>query len=167
MPGLSCLAPLLLGVMLLGCGTSATLPPEPSPQPSPGPSLAADTPLAVETDSVAPDEANSIYFATGAARVDRFGEQKLRLHAARLKANPAQMVTLAGYTDDMGSRSYNLVMAEQRIDAVARLLRSYGVAKKQIHPVRRYGRGPGQQGLPCRTAVCRQKMRRVELIYSP
>jgi outer membrane protein OmpA-like peptidoglycan-associated protein len=106
-------------------------------------------------------------FAKGATRIDPAGQDKLRIHAARLKENPAQVVTLAGYTDDLGSGSYNLAIADQRIEAVAKLLRTYGVPKKQIHPLRRYSVERAGSMAACRskTTDCRQKIRRVELIY--
>lgn len=166
---LSSLIRLFYGVMLIGCSTVAISPSEPMPQQSLDASSAPDTPLDApstkETDSVALEEANSIYFAKGATRIDTAGQDKLRHHAVRLKANPAQVVTLAGYTDDLGSDSYNLAIAERRIEAVAKLLRTYGVPKKQIHPLRRYSVGRGEAMPACRTTECRQIMRRVEVIY--
>ena len=166
---LSSLTLLPVGVMLLGCSTLATAPSEPLPQLSPGSSSASapplDAPPTKDTDSVALEAANSIYFARGATRIDPAGQDKLRHHAARLKENPAQVVNLAGYTNDLGSDSYNLAIADQRIEAVAKLLRTYGVPKKQIHPLRRYSVGRAGSMAACRTTDCRQKMRRVELIY--
>jgi outer membrane protein OmpA-like peptidoglycan-associated protein len=52
--------------------------------------------------------------------------KKLRQHAEYLKQNPKTVVTLVGYVDDAGSRSYNLAITEQRILAVKQLLRTYG-----------------------------------------
>ena len=166
---LSSLTLLPVGVMLLGCNTLVTAPLESLPQMSSGSSSASAPPLDAsptkDMDSVALEEANSIYFAKGATRIDRTEQNKLRIHAARLKENPVQVVTLAGYTDDLGSDSYNLAIAEQRIEAVAKLLRTYGVPKKQIQPLRRYSVGRAGSMAACRTTDCRQKMRRVELIY--
>ena len=170
MSRLSSLTPLLYGVMLFGCSTLAISPSEPMPQQSLEFTAVPDTPLDApptrDTDSVALEEVNSIYFAKGATRIDPAGQDKLRIHAARLKENPAQVVTLAGYTDDLGSDSYNLAIADQRIEAVVKLLRTYGVPKKQIHPLRRYSVGRAGSMAACRTTDCRQKMRRVELIYA-
>ena len=169
MSRLSSLTPLLYGVMLIGCSTLAISPSEPMPQQSLESTAVPDTPLDApstrDTDSVALEEVNSIYFAKGATRIDPAGQNKLRQHAARLKENPAQVVTLAGYTDDLGSDSYNLAISDQRIEAVAKLLRTYGVPKKQIHPLRRYSVGRRESMPDCRTKECRQLMRRVELIY--
>lgn len=166
----SCLSLVTLGLMLLGCSTSATAPSEGVPTRSPGPSAAADLPLdgpppTRHTSAVVPDEANSIYFAGRATRIDATGQGKLRLHAARLKENPEQVVSLAVYTYGQGSDSYNLALADQRLDAVAKLLRNLGVPRKQIHPLRRYGVGPEGSRPACRMADCR-RIGRVELIYA-
>lgn len=163
----SSLAQLFYGVTLIGCSTLAVSPSEPIPQESLDSPSAADTPMdgpsTKDTDSVAQEEANSIYFTKGATRIDTVGQDKLRHHAVRLKANPAQVVTLTGYTDDLGSDSYNLAIADRRMEAVAKLLRTFGVPKKQIHPLRRYSVGTVRV---CGTTECRQKMRRVELGYA-
>lgn len=105
---------------------------------------------------------NSIYFALGATSVDQDGEKKLREHAERLKDDPKLLVTLIGLTDNSGSRSLNLLIAEQRVDAVAKRLRSYGVPNSQI---RRYPLGSKNANEPCSSPACRQIMRRVELSY--
>ncbi len=166
-PRSGCLAPLLLVVALVACGTAATVPSTQVPESAPAP---PSTPATEENagesgDSTTVDDDNNIYFAARATRVDVAAQGKLRVHAQRLKANPSQVIALVGRTDDVGSRSYNLAMAEQRIEAVVKILRSYGVPRKQIHPVRRYGVGQGDAESACRTAVCRQRMRRVELHY--
>lgn len=173
-PGLCCLVPLVLAAALVGCGTSATSPSTQVPQHSPELSSvqaseesgsASRNATSQDATSATVDDDNSIYFATGTARVDEAGQKKLRVHASRLKEDPAQVVSLAGSTDDTGSRAYNLAIAEQRIEAVAKILHSYGVPKRQIHPVRRYGVGRGRSEPACRTAGCRQMLRRVELVY--
>lgn len=109
-------------------------------------------------------EEDNIYFESGSTTIDVRGKIKLRTHADRLKADPDSRVTLVGHTDDLGSRNYNLALAEQRMLAVSHWLRKYGVRSKQI---RRY-RGDGER-VPnsCKSAECRQKMRRVELVSPP
>lgn len=105
---------------------------------------------------------NSIYFGTGASEVDLSGQQKLREHALRLLKNPETVVTLIGHTDNLGSRSYNLAIAERRIVAVRSLLRAHGAAK---HQIRGYALGNEKSDRICKAAKCRQNMRRVELSY--
>lgn len=110
-----------------------------------------------------PDEENAIFFATASSRIDAEGERKLERHAARLRADPRLTVTLIGHTDNLGSSSYNLAIAEQRTAAVARALIGQGVRRAQI---RRYGVGDEKAADHCRPATCRQQMRRVDLIYA-
>lgn len=169
---------ILLVGMLAACGGTppradpANAPPAATPAPSPPPAPQAapagtgNTAARAEpTDTPAPTitDENSIFFVAGATRVDPVGAAKLRRHAARLKENPRQDVTLVGHTDNLGSSSYNLAIAEQRAAAVARMLQSMGVSRSQI---RHYGMGDEKTGPTCRTAACRQKKRRVDLIYS-
>lgn len=105
---------------------------------------------------------NSIYFPADDARIDDGGQDVLRRHAARLKDNPQQVVTLVGYTDPAGSRSYNLAVTEERLNSVAESLRTLGVARGQI---RRISAGQAKADGNCDRADCRQQVQRVELIY--
>lgn len=110
------------------------------------------------------DEANNVFFAAGAVEPERNARDELSRHAARLKAQEGLVVTLVGHTDDLGSPSYNLAIAEQRVNSVYSILRSLGVPAIQI---RRYGLGRDLGDMNCKTAACRSKMRRVELVYEP
>ncbi|MBV5337749.1 MAG: OmpA family protein [Deltaproteobacteria bacterium] len=105
---------------------------------------------------------NSIYFSFGKSEIDNSGMKLLRQNATRLKENPLQTVTLAAFTDNLGSRSLNLAIAEERINIVVSTLRSLGVSRKQI---RRKSAGLSRLSSACSTASCRQRMRRVELVY--
>ena len=133
------------------------------------PALVADMPIPPEEkrsddkfqDDVIPGE-NSIYFAFGRTEIDNSGAMLLRQNATRLKANPLQTVTLVAFTDNLGSRSLNLAIAEERINVVVSTLRSLGVPRKQI---RRKSAGLSKLSSACSTAACRQMMRRVELVY--
>ncbi|HAY27698.1 MAG TPA: OmpA family protein [Candidatus Accumulibacter phosphatis] len=166
----SSLTLLLLGVVLIGC---TTLPQSPSEALPPGSSSAPaatglpsdQAPPARSTDAVAASEADSIYFARRATYIDPVGQDKLRLHAARLKDHPEQVVSLTAYADGLGSASYELAIANQRLEAVAKLLRSYGVARRQVHPLRRYGVARGSTPT-CVTADCRDRKGRVVLSYA-
>jgi len=109
------------------------------------------------------DVENSVFFISSGTTVDAAGRQRLIEHAARLKENPELMVTLVGHTDNLGSSSYNLAIAEQRVNAVYAILRSQGVPLTQIH---RYSIGSEQMGRGCKSAQCRKKMRRVQLLFS-
>ncbi|WP_313951567.1 OmpA family protein [Accumulibacter sp.] len=120
---------------------------------------------AVEAKVIASSrEEDNIYFSLGSVTVVSREKAKLQLHAEYLKQNPDTTVTLIGYTDDLGSRNYNVAIAEQRVLSVRKLLRSYHVPGGQI---RRYSVGSEKTPTACKTSLCRQKMRRVELLYSP
>lgn len=108
------------------------------------------------------NEGNSVFFASGGSEIDAAGRRLLQQHAERLKANPRWRVTLVGHTNDLGSPAYNLAIAEQRVDAVYRSLREAGVPLRQL---RRYVVGAEKTSKACRSAECRRKMRRVELVY--
>lgn len=124
---------------------------------------AAPEPVVGEDKLIAAvDVENSVFFPSSGTAVDADGRRRLLEHAARLKANPDLVVTLVGHTDNLGSPSYNLAIAEQRVNAVYAVLRSQGVPLIQI---RRYGVGSEQMGLGCKSAQCRRQMRRVQLHY--
>ena len=78
------------------------------------------------------------------------------------KAMEKGIVTLHGYTDHLGSPSYNLAIAEQRVNAVATALRRNGIAATQI---RRNAVGSERVPAACRSVQCRRLMRRVELVF--
>ena len=162
------LAPLLCALLLFGCATPQVPQPLPAPTerkpdaPVPPPIVPKEAPAPVEAPAAKIDDSINVFFSFGSTEVDLPGQQKLRAHAQRLQEDPQRVVTLIGHTDNMGSRAYNVAIAEKRIESVSALLRSYGVAKKQM---RRYAVGNEQLDKSCQTAACRQKMRRVELSY--
>lgn len=159
----------LLALSVSGC-TSLQAPASSAQQASPvnesgalsAKSSAAEAPPASEEKPAATvSDDKVIYFPLRVAIVDDAGKQKLRQHAQYLKQNPKSFVMLLGYIDDEGSRSYNLAITEQRILAVRKLLRTYGAPMKQIR------RKSEKTQSKCASADCRQKMRKVELIFSP
>ena len=101
-----------------------------SPQPA-GPAISVP-PAAIGSLSIAEEkpsasipeeiptlvEENNIFFPLRSTIVDDLGKEKLRQHANRLKLNLKETVTLVGYTDDLGSRNYNLAITEERLNAV-------------------------------------------------
>ncbi len=109
------------------------------------------------------DDENNVFFVLGSASVNAAGRMTAQRHAERLKANPKLEVTLVGYTDDLGSPSYNLAIAEQRVNAIHKELRTQGVRSNQI---RRHMAGREQLAPACRSTACRKKMRRVEFVYA-
>ena len=157
--------------LVLGCGTPQPLAdttPKPAPlaaAPVSAPAVEAAAPaLAAAAPPALPAEDNNIFFASRSARIDDAGKEKLREHARRLALDRKVKLTLVVHNDGQGSRSYNLAISEERLVAVEKALRSYGVSSRQI----RRNRSIGLKSLsPCTNDECRQQMRRVELLYLP
>lgn len=160
---------LFLTAIIAGC---AVAPPPVAPPAAVSPVLEERPVAAAVEPAHSPSEAqvmaavdneNNVFFVLGAAMVDAVGRKKVRDHAERLKADPKLEVTLVGYTDDLGSPSYNLAIAEQRVNAIHKELRSNGVRSSQI---RRHVAGPAPLAPACRSTECRRKMRRVQFVYA-
>lgn len=159
-------------LLLAGCasapptGTAPLPPAEPATQPAPakkGPERrTSPAPRPLPKPVAAVDEENNVFFKGDVTTIDPEEKPKLQRHVQRLKADPKRVLMLIGHTDDQGSRSYKLAVAEQRLDAVFKLLRSQGVPARQLrrYPVGREMTNPG-----CAEAECRDQMRRVELVY--
>lgn len=160
---------IVLGAVLL-LGACAAQPPvsETPPRENP-PSVRSEAPRPASNPAqeekaamAAVDVDNSIFFQSSGSTIDTEGRQRLLEHAARLKADPELVVTLVGHADHLGSRSYNLAIAEQRINAVFAVLRGAGIPVTQI---RREAVGSEEVSPACRSPQCRKLMRRVQLVY--
>jgi peptidoglycan-associated lipoprotein len=86
----------------------------------------------------------------------------LEQHAAFLKASPDRRVTIDGFTDERGTREYNLALGERRADAVATFLVSQGVRRSQIDVV---SYGEERPADPGHSESAWAKNRRAELVY--
>ena len=157
--------PLVLSVTLLAACAGV----QQAPAPAAATPTAQETPAARQSserrerqlmDEV--DEDNAIFFPPSGTAVDAEGRKRLAVVAERLKSSNELVVTLVGHTDDQGSPSYNLAIAEQRVNAVFSVLRSQGVPAIQI---RRYGVGGEKGSFACKSAQCRKLMRRVQLVF--
>lgn len=107
-------------------------------------------------------EQHWILFPPRMTGVDAQGKDKLRACAEYLKQNPKKTVTLIGYSDNQGSKSYNLALTEQRIAAVSSALRAFGTEPGQIRRNRSQSVQAGAAA--CRNDECRRQMRRVEFV---
>ncbi len=155
-------------ISLAGCATKKPLPPPAAPATvvvaaAPAGNIKPATRETGETPPapVAAAPGERIYFAPGASDIDGDGMALLRLCADRLKSDERRRVTLVGMTDDLGSRTYNVAIADRRIATVQLALRRLGVAAHQIK--RRNLGGEMAQQQRCTTEPCRRLMRRVEL----
>lgn len=179
------LAAILLAPLLAGCQSLPPLPnstsvsaiqnsgtsPESrgaaSEQASPlgAPPVKSDTASSNTAEYASLDYENNIYFELGKTDIDDRGLATLTTHTARLKGNRKLVVTLVGHTDSLGSVAYNQAISDARLAAVNKVLRSQGVARRQI---RRISMGNEQKNtVRCRSVNCRQASRRVEFRYEP
>ncbi|WP_374683423.1 OmpA family protein [Accumulibacter sp.] len=167
-PGRRGASVLAIALSLSGCGGLPWQSQEESKAQSPAPpAMTAQEKTAATLEqkviAAANQVENNIYFSLGGVTVSSRERAKLQQHAAYLKENTETSVTLIGFTDDLGSRNYNVAIAEQRVAAVRKLLRAYRVPGGQI---RRYSVGSEKTPKTCKTEECRRKMRRVELRYA-
>ena len=122
-----------------------------------------DTARQTEAQAMAAvNEQNSIFFANADTEIDAASRARLQAIADRLRADDKRVARLTGYTDDLGSPSYNLALSMQRAEAVYKILRSMGVPSMQL---RYTGVGAEKVSNSCRSIECRRKMRRVEITY--
>lgn len=158
-------------LVLAGCGTAA-----PGRQPLPvaaTPERPADAePQASHAESAATiengkapnlDEKSVIYFSLGSSAIGQDERSKLRDIAEQLKVDKTKSVQLIGYANDNGSSSFNLAVADSRVQSVGAALKKLGVKPQQI---RKHVVGGEKHPVACRSAECQRKMRRVELVIS-
>ena len=163
---------LLLSIFLMaGCGS---IPQSERPTPLASvPQLLAEseseaahlkTTLVTEQNAIAAiDERISIFFVLGSSTINQRERGKLRNIATILKSNKSLYVTLIGHANDNGSRSFNLAVADARVESVGAALKKIGVSPRQI---KKNVIGGEQFPRACQSTECRRKMRRVELIVS-
>jgi peptidoglycan-associated lipoprotein len=78
---------------------------------------------------------NVVYFDFDSYVVKPEAQSLLAGHAKRLAADRNAKVSLAGHTDDLGGREYNLALGQKRADAVKRALGILGVTDAQMESV--------------------------------
>jgi peptidoglycan-associated lipoprotein len=106
---------------------------------------------------------NQVYlFAFDNSTVAKKYLPAIEAQAAYLKNHPSAKVMLAGHTDQVGSREYNVALGERRAYAVYQLLRLSGAKKGQLRVV---SYGKERPLVYADTDEAHRKNRRVELIY--
>lgn len=135
--------------------------------------LASATPISKSGEKLTPryeveeipaiQEGSAVFFTLGSAALNYKERQKLEVIAQQLSADRNQHVMLIGHANDNGSSSYNLAVSDSRVVAVAAFLRKHGVQNGRI---RTQAQGSEKIPMTCRSSVCRQKSRRVDLVVS-
>lgn len=163
-----------LGLALAGCAkridaapaasTSSSVPApaaeSPAPRPTGPPSLAPAPPEAapVPPPVFAPHAAlGDVHFGPGKREVLGTDRALVDSVARWLKANPSWQLLIQGHTDDRGSWQQNLIVSEERAQAVMRILVAQGVDAGRITTV---GFGADRPVCQDRTERCRARNRR-------
>jgi peptidoglycan-associated lipoprotein len=169
------LLPLLAG--LAGCATQPPQPPPPSARDldsltTGGPRVVETVPAPAPLEPARPlsplDDPNSplfnkiIYFDYDTAEIPQDATPLLRAHANYLFNTPGASVTLAGHTDERGTRDYNLALGDRRAHAVQRFMIAEGVPSEKLSRVSYGEERPAEPGSSERAWA---KNRRVELVY--
>ncbi|HEX2080891.1 MAG TPA: peptidoglycan-associated lipoprotein Pal [Longimicrobium sp.] len=68
-----------------------------------------------------------IFFEYDSDEIQGEAEEKLRLKAAVLAANPNVRLRIEGHADQRGSTEYNLALGQRRAEAVRAFLANYGI----------------------------------------
>ncbi len=105
-----------------------------------------------------------INFDNNSAKIKPSYMAKIEKFAEFLKAHPSVKAEIQGYTDNSGSKTYNMVLSEKRAKAVYNALIKLGVNKDQLTWA---GYGPANPIASNKTADGRAKNRRVvaKIIY--
>lgn len=111
-----------------------------------------DTPLASRV----------IYFDYDSAKVDEDSMALLEIHGDFIAGNGNVHVTLAGHTDERGSREYNIALGDRRAQSVRRILLFQGASTDQIDTI---SYGEEQPAVLGHDETAWSKNRRVELQY--
>lgn len=100
-----------------------------------------------------------INFATNKWDITSLAEEKLDVALSSLKNNPNVEVEIIGYTDNTGSRNWNMELSQRRADSVKDWFVSKGISGSRITTI---GMGPDSPAAPNDTEEGRYKNRRID-----
>lgn len=138
----------------------AQLPPASPPAPprapipaSPAPAAPAPSaePAAGAAETVPPrtKPAYTVLFASDSDRIRNISLPAIEAVAREFRANPDRWIVLEGHSDELGSREYNVALAERRAQRVREKLASLGVPERRMRVVsygeESYHRGNGRR----------------------
>ncbi|MBK8951625.1 MAG: OmpA family protein [Chitinophagaceae bacterium] len=107
--------------------------------------------------------AKNILFVTGSSKLQSKSFKGLNEVAQILKDNPGMTLAVDGHTDNVGNDDKNMVLSQNRADAVKNYLATKGVSVDRITSV---GHGETIPVADNKTAAGRQQNRRSELTLS-
>lgn len=88
--------------------------------------------LPARDTSLKPGSISFLFFATGSVQLTSSAIQLIKKLASTLSGNPALTISLEGHTDNIGDESYNVSLAQQRVNQVAEQLRKSGIPTSRI-----------------------------------
>jgi len=103
----------------------------------------------------------NLEFQTGRYAISDSGLKQLEVIAADLKTHPSVVIEIRGHTDDVGSHEMNLLLSQQRADAVAEALTRLGVRRDHLKTV---GFGSDRPLVANSSPENRAKNRRTEFV---
>ena len=111
-------------------------PPAPAPPPAPLPPAATPTPAPAPAPPPDDYKANPalkpVYFAFDSMKIRPGDAKTLDASADWLKANPDQVVLIAGNCDERGTNEYNLALGERRANATRDYFVSLGIEAARV-----------------------------------
>ena len=102
---------------------------------------------------------DSMMFAVNSDQLQPSAREKVLRLATLLRRYPRTIVQIAGFTDSTGSYEYNYQLSQRRAQAVANVIRSYGVT----NPIYVKGCSYNKPLVPNKTEAQRALNRRVEI----
>lgn len=126
------------------CAPAAPPPPAPVAQPAPPPPPPAPAPVK-EEPKVELDQ-RTVYFAFDSAKLDKEADTKLD-NLAKLINESKQIgdVSVVGYTDQLGTDSYNVALAKKRVAAVREYLDKRSRLDTKAADIRAVGKAPADK----------------------
>lgn len=103
-----------------------------------------------------------IYFSFDKSNIKSEYASIIQAHSAYLAKHPNVHIRLEGYTDERGTREYNMALGERRDNSVEELLTQEGVAKDQIDTISYGEQNPVATG---HDESSWRLNRRVEIVY--
>lgn len=78
---------------------------------------------------------DAVYFAYDSQDLDAEAENRLRMKAAIMRANPDIAMRIEGHADERGSTEYNLALGQRRAESVRTFLGGYGITGNRLSTI--------------------------------
>ena len=106
----------------------------------------------------------NVFFESGSAMLNPTSNVELERVGSWLAAQPHLIMEVGGHTDDVGTQSENMILSEQRAEAVKTALQQAGVQERQLIAK---GYGQSKPAVTGTSEEARQQNRRTTLMVLP